>query len=138
MVGWAMSASLKTAVVLDALHVAATKRRPASSTTRTRGANTARWASGSAARPSACGRQWGSRGNADDNAMAEAFFATLECELLARYRFTSHAEARLAIFRWIEGWFNPHRRHSSLGQRSPITHGRQHLEQLAQTAAAAA
>ena len=62
----------------------------------------------------------GSRGDAYDNAMAESFFATIECELFARYKFASHADARLAIFRYIEGWYNPHRRHSGLGQVSPI------------------
>jgi len=60
--------------------------------------------------------------------MAESFFATLECELLARRRFTSHAQARLALFRYIEGWYNPHRRHSALGQRSPINFGRRYAE----------
>ena len=62
----------------------------------------------------------GSRGDAYDNAMAESFFATIECELFARHKFGSHAEARLAIVRYIEGWYNPHRRHSALGQVSPI------------------
>ena len=54
----------------------------------------------------------GSVGDAHDNAMCESFFATLECELLARRRFTSQAEARMAIFSYIEGWYNPARRHS--------------------------
>ncbi|HUR17747.1 MAG TPA: integrase core domain-containing protein, partial [Acidimicrobiales bacterium] len=67
----------------------------------------------------------GSVGDAYDNAMAESFFATLECELLARRRFRTQAEARLAIFRYIEGRYNPHRRHSALGQRSPISYERQ-------------
>jgi transposase InsO family protein len=61
----------------------------------------------------------GSVGNAYDNAMAESFFATLERELLSSRRFRSQAEAKLAVFEWIEGWYNPHRRHSSLGYRSP-------------------
>ena len=52
--------------------------------------------------------------------MAESFFATLECELLDRYYFRSFAEASRAIFRFIEGWYNPHRRHSALGQQSPM------------------
>jgi putative transposase len=47
--------------------------------------------------------------------MAESFFATLERELLNRRRFKTQTEARLAVFEWIEGWYNPHRRHSSLG-----------------------
>ena len=62
----------------------------------------------------------GAVGSAYDNAMAESFFATLECELLDRRCFHTQAEARVAIFRSIEGWYNPHRRHSALGNRSPI------------------
>jgi len=63
----------------------------------------------------------GSVGDCYDNAMAESFFATLECELLDRRRFRSLAEATMAIFHWIEGWYNPRRRHSSLGRISPLT-----------------
>jgi putative transposase len=55
-----------------------------------------------------------------DNALAEAFFATLECELLDRRRFRSQAEARMAVFHFIEGFYNPTKRHSSLGYLSPI------------------
>ena len=62
----------------------------------------------------------GTVGDAYDNAMAESFFATLECELIDRRVWKTHTEARLAIFTWIEAWYNPHRRHSSLGQISPI------------------
>ena len=54
-------------------------------------------------------------GDAYDNAMAESCFATIEREVLNRRRFRSLAEARLAIFQWLEGWYNPHRRHSDLG-----------------------
>jgi putative transposase len=62
----------------------------------------------------------GSVGDAYDNAMCESFFATLECELLDRRRFATKAEARIAVFEFIEGWYNPMRRHSSLGRLSPI------------------
>ena len=55
-----------------------------------------------------------------NNAMAESFFNTLEKELLDRRRFKSQTEARTAIFAWIEGWYNLHRRHSSLGRIAPI------------------
>jgi putative transposase len=58
--------------------------------------------------------------------MAESFFATLERELLNRRRFKSQAEAKMAVFEWIEGWYNPHRRHSSLGYRSPVNYERAH------------
>src|SRR5207253_7753216 len=59
-------------------------------------------------------------GDAYDNAIAESFFATLEREVLDRRRFKSQVEARMAVFEWIEGWYNPHRRHSGLGYRSPV------------------
>ena len=62
----------------------------------------------------------GSVGDAYDNAMAESFFSTLEAELLSRRRFASQAEAKMACFSYIEGWYNPVRLHSSLGYRSPI------------------
>ena len=64
----------------------------------------------------------GSVGDAYDNAMCESFFATLECELLDRRRFTSQAEAKMACFSFIEGWYNPIRLHSSLGYCSPMTY----------------
>jgi putative transposase len=73
----------------------------------------------------------GSIGDAFDNAMAESFFATLEKELLDRRRFKTQAEARLAVFEWIEGWYNPHRRHSSLGRISPVNFERRQLQSKA-------
>ena len=64
----------------------------------------------------------GSVGDAYDNAMAESFFSTLECQLLDRRRFRSQAEARMAVFSYIEGFYNPLRRHSALGYRSPVVY----------------
>ena len=61
----------------------------------------------------------GSAGDCFDNAMAESFFATLECELIERQAFQTQAEARMAVFRFIEGWYNTRRRHSALGYQSP-------------------
>ena len=66
----------------------------------------------------------GSVGDAYDSALCEAFSATLECELLDRRRFRSQAEARMAVFRSIEGWYNPRRRHSALGYLSPVEYER--------------
>ena len=68
----------------------------------------------------------GSVGDAYDNAMCESFFATLECELLDRQRFPTQADARLAVFDFIEGWYNPRRRHSALDYLSPTIFERSH------------
>jgi hypothetical protein len=68
----------------------------------------------------------GSVGDAYDNAMAESCFASLECELLDRRTFHTKTEARLAVFTWIEAWYNPRRRHSALGYQSPMNFERSH------------
>ena len=52
--------------------------------------------------------------------MCESFFATLECELIDRRFFRTRGQARREVFEYIEGWYNPHRRHSSLGYESPV------------------
>lgn len=56
------------------------------------------------------------------NAMAESLFPTLERELLARRRFRSQAEARMAVCSYIEGFYKPLRRHAALGYRSPVVY----------------
>lgn len=66
----------------------------------------------------------GSVGDAYDNAMAESFFATLECELLSRQRFPTRNAARMALFDYIEGFYNSHRRHSALDYLSPAAYER--------------
>ena len=68
----------------------------------------------------------GSVGDAYDNAVAESFFATLKCELLHRQTWPTRAAARSAIFAFIEAWYNPRRRHSTLGYRSPVAYERRH------------
>ncbi len=72
----------------------------------------------------------GSVGDAYDNAMAESFFPSLECELIERNIVQSKAEAPLALFSYIEGWYNPRRRHSALGYRSPLAFERAHQPAL--------
>ena len=71
----------------------------------------------------------GSVGDCFDNAMCESFFATLECELLDRGSFRTQVEARMAVFEFIEGWYNPHRRHSAIDYLSPINYERNHQSQ---------
>ena len=76
----------------------------------------------------------GTVGDAYDNAMCESFFATLECELLWRTRLRTPAAARLAIFEFIEGWYNPHRRHSALAYDSPARYEQRHRQASADAA----
>jgi putative transposase len=73
----------------------------------------------------------GSVGDAYDNAVTESFFASLECELLDRHRFRTHAEARMAVFDYLEGFYNPRRRHSALGYLSPADYERSHQARYA-------
>ena len=69
----------------------------------------------------------GSVADCYDNAMCESFFATLECELLDRKPLRTQTEARMAVFEFIEGWYNPHRRHSAVGYQSPNAFERAHV-----------
>lgn len=62
----------------------------------------------------------GTVGDAFDNAVAESFFATLQLELLDRHHLSSRAQLANAIFEWIETFYNPTRRHSSVGVLSPV------------------
>ena len=71
----------------------------------------------------------GSVGDCYDNSMCESFFASLECELIDRRTLRSHAHARTEIFKYIEGWYNPHRRHKALGQVSPLNYERRYCPQ---------
>jgi putative transposase len=120
-VGWAMATHLKTELVLDALHMAVQQRGPQGVIHHSdRGSQYTALAFGQRCQELGVQPSRGAVGSAYDNAMAESFFATLECELIDRRCFRTHAEARMAIFRYIEGWYNPHRRHSALGQRSPL------------------
>jgi putative transposase len=75
----------------------------------------------------------GRRGDAFDNALAESFFATLEIELLDRRTFRSRDEARLAVFSYVEGFYNPRRRHSALHYRSPDRYEEEMMKRDTQT-----
>jgi len=122
-VGWAMANHLRTELVLDALGMAIGQRQPTDVIHHSdQGSQYTSLAFGGRCREAGVRPSMGSVGDAYDNAMCESFFATLECELLARRRFGSQAEARMAVFRFIEGWYNPARRHSGLGYLSPIAY----------------
>ena len=131
-VGWAMTNHLRAELVVDALEMAVGQRRPRDVIHHSdQGSQYTSLAFGKRCKEAGVRPSMGSVGHAYDNAMCESFFATLECELLDRRRFTSQAEARMACFSFIEGWYNPVRLHSALGYRSPMA-----FEEAAETATA--
>ena len=122
-VGWSMANHLRTELVLDAMAMAVGQRRPKDVIHHSdQGSQYTSVAFGKRCGEAGVRPSMGSVGDAYDNAMAESFFSTLEAELLSRRRFASQAEARMACFTYIEGWYNPARLHSGLGYRSPITY----------------
>lgn len=132
-VGWAIAASLRADVVLAALEMAVARRRPkdvihhSDQGTQYTSIQFGLRCGAYGVRPS-----MGSVGDAYDNAMCESVFATLECELLERVPRQPHAQTRRTLFEWIEGWYNPHRLHSSLGYRSPVDFERIKAEEAAE------
>jgi transposase InsO family protein len=126
-VGWAMQNHLRSALVLQALEMAYGQRRPGDVVHHSdQGTQYTSIAFGMRCQEMGVRPSMGSVGDCFDNAMAESFFATLECELLERRRFKSQAEAEIAVFDFIEGWYNPQRRHSALGYLSPMNYEQRH------------
>jgi putative transposase len=125
-VGWAMSTRLVTQLVLDALEMALATRRPNGVIHHSdQGSQYTSIEFGQRCRAEGVRPSMGSVGDAYDNAMCESFFATLECELLARQRFKDQAAARTALFGFIEGFYNRRRRHSAIGYLSPADYEHQ-------------
>ena len=128
-VGWAMANHMRTELVLDALKMACQQRRPTEVIHHSdQGSQYTSIAFGDQCHRANVRPSMGSVGDCYDNAMCESFFATLECELIDRHRFHSHEEARRELFSFIEGWYNPHRRHSALDYLSPIAYERRYRQ----------
>ena len=124
-VGWAMANHLRTQLVLDALNMALYQRRPDNVIHHSdQGTQYTSIAFGLRCKHAGVRPSMGSVGDCFDNALCESFFATLECELIDQTTFRTHAEAKLAVFEFIEGWYNPHRRHSSIDYLSPVNYER--------------
>jgi putative transposase len=120
-VGWSIGERMRAELVLAALNMALQTRRPEAVVHHSdQGSQYTSLAFGKRCQEMGVRPSMGTVGDAYDNAMAESFFASLECELLDRRCFKSKTEARLAVFTWIEGWYNPRRRHSALGYLSPM------------------
>jgi putative transposase len=120
-VGWSMRNDLKAELVIDALGMAVTRRRPRPGVIHhsDRGSQYTSLALGKTLTDAGVLPSMGRRGDAFDNALAESFFATLETELIDRRTFKTRDQARLEVFDFIEGFYNPSRRHSALGYLSP-------------------
>jgi putative transposase len=126
-VGWAMATHLRTELVLDALNMALGQRRPDDVIHHSdQGCQYTSIAFGLRCKQAGVRPSMGSVADCYDNAMCESFFATLECELLDPKPLRSQVEARMAVFHFIEGWYNPHRRHSALSYQSPNAFERDH------------
>ena len=120
-VGWAMGERMTADLVLAALNMALEQRKPRGVIHHSdQGSQYTSLAFGERCRQVQVRPSMGTVGDAYDNAMAESFFASLEGELIERSTFQSKAQARMAVFTWIEGWYNPRRRHSGLGYLSPL------------------
>ena len=120
-VGWAMASHMRAELVVDALNMAIHNRKPknvihhSDQGSQYTSITFSKRCESTDVRPS-----MGSVGDCYDNAMCESFNAILECELLVKHRFKTQREASLAVFDFIEGFYNPRRRHTSIGNISPM------------------
>jgi putative transposase len=128
-VGWSMADHLRTDLVLDALEMAISQRQPPPGLVchSDHGCQYTSFAYGRRLHASGLVASMGTVGDALDNAVAESFFATLECELLDRYPWPTRAGLRTAIFDFIEVFYNRQRRHSTLDYASPVSYEQQHV-----------
>jgi putative transposase len=127
-VGWSMADHLRTELVLDALNMAVAHRRPGPGVVHhsDHGCQYTSLAFGRRLRETGLVGSMGTVGDCFDNAVAESFFATLECELLDRSSWPTRRALATEIFDFIEGFYNPRRRHSTLGYLSPANYEASH------------
>jgi putative transposase len=126
-VGWSIADHLRSELVVDALQMAIWRRQPDGTIVHSdHGTQYTSWAFGRRLRAAGLLGSMGTVGDAYDNAVAESFFATLQLELLDRHDWSTRQELAAAIFEWIECFYNPQRRHSSVGMLSPIDYETAH------------
>jgi len=121
-VGWSMADHMRKELVIDALQMALAHRRPARGLIwhSDQGSQFVSLAFGQQARAAGIAQSMGSRGDCFDNAVAESFFATIKKELIHRRSWPTRAELSTEVFDYIEVFYNRQRRHSTLGQKSPV------------------
>ena len=123
-IGWSIADHMRTELVTDALGMAILRRKPESDTTilhSDHGSQYTSWAFGQRLRSAGLLASMGTVGDCYDNSMMESFWGTMQLELLDTKPWRTKEELAAVIFEWIECWYNPKRRHSSIGMRSPIT-----------------
>ena len=137
-VGWSIADHMRAELVVDALQMAAWRRRPVPGRTiahSDHGSQYTSWAFGRRLRAAGLLGSMGSVGDCFDNSVVESFFGTLQLELLDQRRWQSRQQLALAVFEWIEAWYNPHRRHSYCSMLSPVDYEAAHRADTAQRAA---
>jgi len=128
-VGWSIADHMRSDLVVDALQMAIWRRRPAPGATiahSDHGSTYTSWAFGRRLRGAGLLGSMGSVGDCFDNSVAESFFGTLQLELLDEHHWQSRQHLALAIFEWIEAWYNPRRRHSYCNMLSPVDYEAAH------------
>jgi putative transposase len=123
-IGWSIDSRQDSDLVIGALAMAVTRRNPAGRSTilhSDHGTQYTSWAFGKRLRDAGLLGSMGTVGDCYDNAMMESFWGTMQLELLDTRIWRTREELANAIFEWIECWYNPYRRHSSIGMRSPVT-----------------
>jgi putative transposase len=128
-VGWSIADHIRAEVVVDALQMAAWRRRPPAGQTvahSDHGSQYTSWAFGCRLRAAGLLGSMGAVGDCFDNSVAESFFGTLQVELLDQARWATRRELALAVFEWIEAWYNPRRRHSYCSMLSPADYEAAH------------
>lgn len=128
-VGWSIADHMRSDLVVDALQMATWRRRPEAGTIvhSDRGSQYTSWVFGHRLRSAGLLGSMGKVASSVDNCMIESFWSTMQRELLDTRTWDSPDELGAAIFEWIEAWYNPRRRHSSIGYLSPLDYEKQHL-----------
>ncbi len=137
-VGWSIADHIRSELVVDALQMAIWRRRPADGATvahSDHGSQYTSWAFGRRLRSAGLLGSMGSIGDCFDNSVVESFFGTLQLELLDEHRWDTRHQLALAVFDWIEAWYNPRRRHSYCKMLSPVDYeATQRAESIAEVA----
>ena len=128
-VGWSIADHIRSELVVDAVQMAIWRRRPPAGQTiahSDHGSTYTSWAFGRRLRSAGLLGSMGSIGDCFDNSVAESFFGTGQLELLDEHRWATRQQLALAIFDWIETWYNPKRRHSYCQMLSPVDYETAH------------